>query len=85
MKNNIINKEGGLVKMIIIIVIALAILSWYGVDIKDFFTSPQMQENLGHIWNFIKDLWSNYLTDPAHKLWGIWFTYVWGPFLNVIK
>jgi hypothetical protein len=79
------NKKGGLVKIIILIIIAIAVLSWYGVDIKEFFTSPQVQKNFGYVWNFIKELWSNYLTDPAHKVWGIWLTYIWGPFINIIK
>lgn len=78
------NKKGGLVKMIILIIIALAVLSWYGVDIKEFFTSPQMQTNLGYIWNFIQEVWSSFLAAPAHKLWGIWLTYAWGPFMDVI-
>ena len=64
-------RQGGLIKMIILIIIAIAVLSWYGVDIKDFFTSPQMQKNLGYISSFIGDVWNNYLAIPANKLWGI--------------
>lgn len=71
--------------MIIIIVIAIAILSWYGVDIKKFFTSPQAQKNFGYIWDFIKNVWTNYLESPALKLWGIWTDYIWGPLLNMLK
>ena len=43
------SQQKGLIKMIIIIVIAIAILSWYGVDIKEFFTSPQVQKNFGYV------------------------------------
>jgi hypothetical protein len=79
------NKQNGLIKMIILIIIAIAVLSWYGVDIKEFFTSPQAQQNFGYVWGFITDLWSNYLVGPATKLWGIWLQYIWTPFLSVIK
>ncbi len=79
------NKQGGLIKMIIIIIIVIAILSWYGLDIKEFFTSPQAQKNFGYIWNFIKDTWNDYLSTPAHKAWGIWVQYAWQPFIEMIK
>ena len=73
MKNSHRNKKGGvsLISTIIIIVIIIAILSWYGFDIKDFFTSPQAQKNFGYVWNFISDIWSNYLAGPVIKLWSI--------------
>lgn len=85
MKTIFKNKQGGLIKMVIIIIIAIAILSYYGFDLKTFFTSEQFQKNFGYVWNLITDTWNNYLTEPAHELWGIWVQYIWTPFLNVIK
>jgi hypothetical protein len=79
------NKEQGLIKAIILIIIAIAILSWYGVDIKEFFTSEQAQKNFGYIWSFIQDIWSDYLSGPFNKLWDIWLQYVWGPFMEMLK
>ncbi len=79
------NKEGGLVKLIIVIIIAIAVLSWYGVDIKEFFTSEPVQKNFAYIWNFIKDVWNDYLANSAQKLWGIWVDYIWTPFLEMLK
>jgi hypothetical protein len=78
-------KEQGLVKMIILIIIAIAILSWYGVDIKEFFTSEQVQKNFGYIWNFIKNIWSDYLAGPFSTLWNVWLEYVWGPLMDMLK
>lgn len=79
------NKKGGLIKMIIVIIIAIAILSYFGVDIKNFFTSPQAQANFGYVWNFIKEVWNTYLATPAHYLWGIWVQYIWEPFMAMLK
>jgi hypothetical protein len=70
--------------MIILIIIAIAVLSYFGIDIKNFFTSEQAQKNFGYIWNFLKDLWSQYLSGPANQLWGIWLSYVWEPFLRAV-
>ena len=85
MLTNYKNKQGGLIKMIIIIIIAIAILSYYGFDIKNFFTSPQAQKNFSYVWDFIKDTWSNYLAEPAASLWGIWVQYVWIPLTTILK
>lgn len=71
--------------MIIIIIIAVAILSWYGVDLKKFIESPAMQRNFGYIWDFISGVWSDYLAGPASKLWDIVVIYIWGPLMDVIK
>lgn len=71
------NHQQGLIKMIILIVIAIVILSYYGVDLKKVFTSPQVQKNLGYVWNFITMLWNDYLAAPA--------TFVWGIILNLFK
>jgi len=84
MINNYKNKQGGLIKIIIIIVIAIAILSYYGFDIKNFFTSPQAQKNFSYVWGFITDIWTNYLAEPAIWLWGICLQYVWTPLMKLI-
>ena len=84
MINNYKNKQGGLIKLIIIIVIAIAILSYYGFDIKNFFTSPQAQKNFGYVWDFITETWTNYLAEPAIKVWGIYVQYVWTPLVKMI-
>ena len=69
MNNN--NTQGGLIKMIILIIIAIAVLSWYGFDIKEFITSEQFQKNFGYVWDFTKTVWSDYLAGPVRALWGI--------------
>lgn len=71
--------------MIIIIIIAVAILSYFGVDLKEFFASEQFRKNWGYITNFISEVWVKYLADPASYLWGIWVTYIWTPFINFLK
>jgi amino acid transporter len=85
MIKNYKNKQGGLIKLIIIIVIAIAILSYYGFDIKNFFTSPQAQKNFSYVWDFITETWTNYLAEPASKVWGICVEYIWTPLINMIS
>lgn len=85
MKNSFVNKQGGLIKLIIIIIIAILVLSWFGVDIKEFITSDQVQKNLSYVWGFITDTWTNYLAAPAQKLWAVWVQYIWDPFMEILK
>jgi len=80
-----INKQQGLIKMIIVIVIAIVILSYFGLDLKNIWTSDQVQKNLGYVWNLIVSIWHNYLSTPFEYLWGIWVTYIWTPFLSFLK
>ncbi len=61
MKNNI-TKNRGFIKTIIIIVIAIAILSYYKIDLRDIFTSDQFHANLNYVWDFIVRIW-NWLVD----------------------
>lgn len=79
------NKQQGLIKMIVLIIIAIAVLSYYGIDIKEFFTSPQFQKNFGYVRDFITDIWTTYLAEPVAKLWGIWLKYAWEPFMNILE
>ncbi len=79
------NKQGGLVKLIILLIIAIAVLSYYGVDIKEFVTSPQVQKNFGYVWSFIKGVWADYLAAPAGKVWDLWLGYVWEPLINILN
>lgn len=77
--------QQGLIKMIIIIIVAVVILSLYGVDLKNIFMSEQVQRNFHYIWNFISGIWDNYLAGPFMYFWGIWVKYIWDPFMEMLK
>ncbi|MBA4320420.1 MAG: hypothetical protein C0412_18640 [Flavobacterium sp.] len=55
----------GLIKTIIIIVIALIILGYFGFNIKDIINSSAVQANLHAAWDFILMVWNNYLAAPV--------------------
>ncbi len=62
-------KNKGLIKMIIVIVIALIILGYFGFSVKDIFESNTVQTNLQYVWGFIKTFWNNYLAAPVIFVW----------------
>jgi hypothetical protein len=59
----------GFIKAIIVIVIAFAILAYWGYDIKRILSSPEFKEKLVFIWNWARDLWTNYIVIWAKWLW----------------
>lgn len=79
------NDQKGLIRTIIIIIIAIVILSYFGFDLKNIFTSEQVQKNLSYVWNFIVNIWTNYLSVPFSYLWGIWVEYIWRPLLDILS
>ena len=66
------NKQAGLIKNIILIIIAIAILSYLGINLKD-------------IWEFLVKVWDNLLETPFKVLWDLWIDHIWTPFMNSIN
>jgi|GEM_PF-5988426 len=62
-------KNHGFLKIIILIVIALAILAYYGFDIKRLIDSPAFQEKISFIWGWLKDFWTNYIWGSIVAFW----------------
>lgn len=48
------NSQKGIVTVIILVVVALIILGYFGFDLRRIVESPQVQENLTYAWNMIK-------------------------------
>lgn len=55
--------------MIIVIIIALIILGYFGFDIQKIITSDTVHRNLTYVWDFVKTFWTNYLAAPVIFFW----------------
>lgn len=64
-----INYKRGLVRTIIIIVIALIILGYFGFDVQSIIQSDNVQRNLHYVWDVVVRIWDNYLAGPAIFVW----------------
>ncbi len=58
-----------MLKLIIIIIILIAALSYFGISIRSVVESDLFQSNFSYIWNWVKHIWNNYLIGPAKYLW----------------
>ena len=62
-------KRGGLIKTIVVIVLALIVLGYFGFNITDILNGPTVQANLHAFWNFIMMIWNNFLAGPVEYIW----------------
>jgi hypothetical protein len=68
----------GIVKTVILIIIALLILSYYGFDLKQTVESPTTQSNFSYATKFVVNVWHTYLERPAKYIWNeIFLKLIW--------
>ena len=82
---NYANKQGGLIKAILVIVIILLILAYFGLNLRSIVSSPTFQDNWSFLWNGIATIWDNYLKAPATYLWNIFVNYIWDPAIHNLQ
>ncbi len=84
MKN--IPKNKGLVKIILAIVIALLILSYFGFNLRTLIDSPTTQDNFGYVASSTVSVWDKYLKAPATYVWkDIFIELIWNPAIDNLK
>lgn len=59
----------GFIKLILIIVVALIVLGYFGYNLKDIVSSPTVHDNLVYVWDLIVRLWNTIIVTPALWLW----------------
>lgn len=81
-----ISGQKGIVRTIIMIVIALLILSYFGFNLRSIANSPTSKSNFGYVKEVIVNIWTKYLKGPVVYLWKeIFLDLIWNPALNNIK
>lgn len=64
-------------------VVLMFVLSYFNISIKAVVESPVAQENLDYVESGTRNLWSEYLKEPASYLWNdIWIDIFWKSFVN---
>ncbi|MFW0871009.1 MAG: hypothetical protein ACKKL4_00945 [Patescibacteria group bacterium] len=64
-------KDKGMIKMIILIIIAIIIVSVLGFDIRSAIEHPQTQENFSYLAQFAINFWNNYLANIWAVIWNV--------------
>jgi hypothetical protein len=62
-------KDQGFIKWIILIVIALIILGYFGFNLRDAVEAPATRDNLSFFKDILLSVWNNILKVPALFVW----------------
>lgn len=63
------NKNRGLVKMIVIILVILLVLAYFGFNIRSIVGSSTFQDNWAFLKNLLETLWDKVLKVPFEYVW----------------
>jgi hypothetical protein len=79
-------KEGGMVRLIVLIVVALLILSYLGISVRDVVDSPAGQSNFQYVKEITLAVWNTYFKSAAEYLWrDVWVNLMWHPFIEALE
>ncbi|OGD68987.1 hypothetical protein A2996_01455 [Candidatus Campbellbacteria bacterium RIFCSPLOWO2_01_FULL_34_15] len=78
-----INKNSGFLQLVLVIIIGIIILSYFGFNLRGIVEAPQTQENLGYAWGLVTDFWNTYLAGPVLYFWNdIFIDLLWSSFVE---
>lgn len=80
------NSQRGIVKTVILIVIALLVLSYFGFDLKRAAENPQTRSNFSYVIGFATSTWNTYLARPATYLWNdVFIDLIWNTAIDNLE
>lgn len=73
-----VNGQRGLIRTIVVVIIAILIVGYFGIDLKKVIESEQNKENFSYIRTVTTHVWNKYLAGPADYLWNdIFIDLIW--------
>ena len=71
------NTKSGIIRWILLIIVGILLLSYFGFDLRGLVEDDQTQSNFSFIWEFLADVWDfvvnvweTYVQEPAGYIWG---------------
>lgn len=81
-----INPQSGLVRTVIIVIVAILILSYFGINLRSIVESPVAKENFSYVMTGITFVWQNYLSKPLTYFWNnIFIDLIWKAFVSTFE
>jgi len=65
MMDNMHQKQGGFIKMIVIFILIIATLAYFNIDISKIIESKPVQA----IWSFTQTVWTNFVAPAGEYVW----------------
>jgi len=77
------NDNRGLIKWVVIILIAVIVLSFFGFDLRSIIESDLTKNNIGYLWGLGVMVWNDYLSQPILYFWhNIFINLLWDSFVE---
>ncbi len=78
--------DKGLIKLIVVIVIALLLVAFLGLNLRSIINSPTFQDNWQLIKGIVLQIWTRFLKVPVLFIWNQGFIrFIWHPiFQNLL-
>ncbi len=77
------SQQGGFVRFIIILIIAILLLSYFNIDLKTEVEKPQTQQNITYVKDQSQSVWQQYLEQPFFYIWNnIFIDLIWSVFVD---
>lgn len=64
-----LKNQNGFIKLVVLLVIGLVVLGYFGFDMENIVKSPTVSGNLHYAWNLAVAFWNNFLMTPASWIW----------------
>ena len=61
-------KQRGIITTIVLILIAILLLSYFGIDLQKAVGQPLLQKNITYTWHVVTVLWTDYVYNPITHL-----------------
>ncbi len=75
-----------MIKYIILALILIIVVSFFGYDLKAIIEDPTTQNNLTYAWSGVTYVWNNYLQAPFSYLWNnIFLGILWQAFIHNLE
>lgn len=79
------NTNKGFIQIIVVIIIILVALGYFGLNVREIIDSPVVSDNLSYAWSITVHIWQSYLAAPAAYLWGVFKNLLWGAFITNLE
>ena len=63
--------QKGFIQLVIILVIAILALNYFGFNVRDLLDSPKFKEVFDSTWGALVYIWNTYLKGPAVYVWEV--------------
>jgi hypothetical protein len=79
------NQGLGLIGLLILLIIAIIVLGFFGISLRAVFGQGTVRDNLSYAWGTVQNVWNRYLAAPAAYLWSIFYNLLWRSFVENVE